>query len=128
MKITTKFNVGDEVYYLSPIKAVNCSLCYGTGSLTVTVGNSEQVQIQVECPKCDDGEIRLEGPPYAHWKLHGPVVIKRVLINITRDRRGFIEYSLGSLYHMYDEKDVFNTREEALEELEPRSDKENPHV
>jgi len=112
------FKIGDTVYmakYDRIEKHIECPDCFGQRYLTVTLGNSEQVQIP--CQGCNHGGW--EGVPMGYITTYEyGIEVKKHTVTGMEIRQGMpIEYKLdwhNGVCWIGKEREVFATKEEAI--------------
>lgn len=127
MDITTKFNLGQQVYMISSCSAqriVHCEICKRTG--TITIANEEFI-----CPKCNGTSKR---PEYIglRYYVSGKSIVGKIEVERYLDKynNGHSSYESRNTYmvestgvgsgNIWNESDLFAS-EEALQECEFRN-------
>jgi len=123
MKLTTKFKIGQIVYYIVKTREkyiIDCSFCDGVGNI---FGKDDQKRY---CPECVG-----RGFDYKWRELAWSVLDKTLTLGQVRITAGYEpeerymanETGLGS-GSIYDTDKLFATLEEALDECDVRNEKE----
>lgn len=124
MKITTKFNHGDQVQAILKGKkeiTTKCIVCKGKTTITISEYG------RMECPKCngvgvikssEDDKWFVSGDDYYNFKIN-KIVVESYKSKKERSWTYCMSSSGGT---MFDENNLFASRKEAIAECKKRND------